>query len=123
MLNQLKIAGIVLLIIAILGLGWKIYDAGVEAENARQTIERLTEQVDELNIIVDGLEDSLQKKDIVIESQRRIMDMQSFAIAERDKEVEELRNRLDGLDVDSLGNDLDDLAPESVRELFRRLGK
>lgn len=121
MLNQLKIAGVVILVIAALGLGFKVYQAGQAEATARQTIERLNERVDDLNDTITNLENNLNQKDALIESQRRIMDLQSFAIAERDAEVNELNDRLNGIDVNTLGDDLDDLAPDSVRELFRRL--
>ena len=71
----------------------------------------------------------IEQMDSAIKSQKKVIDqltqdkkLQEDVILERDKELEDLNTRLDKI-IDDLGVDEDDAAAESLKELFRRLGK
>lgn len=71
----------------------------------------------------------IEQMDSAIKSQKKVIDqltqdkkLQEDVILERDQELEDLNTRLDKI-IDDLGVDEDDAAAESLKELFRRLGK
>lgn len=74
----------------------------------------------EMKSIIAVQEETIKNKNNQIDSLRKINALNEQIIVEKDKEVEDLESQLDGI-TKELGSDANDLAPEAIRELFRRL--
>lgn len=73
-----------------------------------------------LNAIVIQQEAALKNQQKTIELQKQTEQIKNDIILERDKNIDELNTRLQDIASD-LGKDSTDQAPESIKELFRRL--
>ena len=91
---------------AIFGGAWAILDAFEDRERLQAEVIRLE----------DNLAEEAQKREIVEAQIELIEQVQQ----QRQVEMDKLLARLENITVD-LGSDSDELAPESLRELLRRL--
>lgn len=104
--SLVKIVAISTAIVAISGLGYKLYrtiqlSGQYEVELAVQK-----KSIENLNNTIDNL--------------RRERELIDQIVTQRDKQVKQLEAELEDITKD-LGDDAKDLAPSSIRELLRRL--
>lgn len=65
----------------------------------------------------------IDSKNDIIELQKQSEEIASDVLTERDHSIDELRDRKDQIVSDDLGSDLKDQAPESIKELIRRMSE
>ena len=94
------------ILVSVLTVGWKF--VSVIQENAVKDAAIEIQRV------------SLEEKDKAIQSLEDLIKLNEEILEERDIELEDLANQLEGL-TENLGDDSEDQAPESIKELFRRL--
>jgi len=69
----------------------------------------------------EALTRTIEQQNRVIEFQKTLVTIADKTISDRDSEVEALRDRYRSLSTQDLGDDLNDQAPDSLKELIRRM--
>jgi uncharacterized phage infection (PIP) family protein YhgE len=108
MFNQFTLIAGGIAILIICGLSFGLYKS-VKSNGALQV--QIT-QVEDANKLLKENSEKLKKT----------INLMDQTIQDRDKQVTSLENKYNNI-TDNLGKDSDDQAPESTKELFRRLRK
>lgn len=74
----------------------------------------------ENRIIIENLEQNVERQKQALQKMELIIKLNEQSLILRDKQVEKLEKELENATVD-LGEDSTDAAPDSIKELFRRL--
>lgn len=101
--------------IAIIGLAMTLIGGFVKYTAMVKELERS-------RITIAQLENNIVEKEATIEFEKNKANVLQDLINSRDTELNQLRERLDGI-TDDLPSDSTDVAPESIRETLRRLNK
>jgi hypothetical protein len=80
------------------------------------------EELGTLRTVVETQVDTIRAKEEIIKGMIAINNANNRVISQRDKELQELSTKLDGI-LENLGDDIDNEAPTSLQELLRRLDK
>lgn len=76
----------------------------------------------ELRSILSVQEETIKNKNEQIDTLEKTIKLNEDIIEEKEKDIETLSNALENITKD-LGDDSNDAAPDSIKELFRRLEK
>lgn len=105
--SNFKWVAIALLAIVLAFGGWRYTKLVKDYANSQQIIE-LQKQ-------------AIADKEKALQNERELAKLQVQALEEQAIELAKLQAQLENI-TDNLGNDAGDLAPESIREILRRLG-
>lgn len=94
---------------------WNVYN--IITENATNKV--LIEQYRKNELV---LLQTIQSKDLMIALKDKVISITNDTIVKRDSEIDKLNITFEGIVNPSLGTDLYDPAPESLKELMRRIG-
>ena len=98
--------------IALAGVGWQVASYISDHEKNKVIIAQLEKDIS-------ILESAIANKDAIINIQKKNIENINTVIDERDKKLEELENKV--VELTNLGDDANDEAAESLKELIRRL--
>lgn len=104
--SHFKVIGYVIIAFMIASAGWKLYS--------------IVEISGQYKAIIATQEAALKVKENRIQALEQVVKITNEIIVDRDKQVEDLEKKIDGITT-GLGGDADDQAADSLKEYFRRL--